>query len=258
MRAHRGGPACGVRCGLPSAPNPSARTVQRRHWSLRTQRGWSWGKGRGGGHGGGARGNWRGTPKNSAPATSDADTPDTPAPRSLSPPPSLSLAGYDYGDVLGLSLLFYEAQRSGKLPPTNRVRWRNDSNLGDKAPNGADAEGGMHDAGDHLKINFPGAWSLGQLAWAAIEFKKGFALAGQTQHVKDVLRHVASYYVKCHYQDFGYVAMVRRGGTGRRGGGKGGGADRCVYPPSPRPPLFSPIRSAPKAPTTATGAAPRT
>ena len=117
--------------------------------------------------------------------------------------------------MLGLSLLFYEAQRSGKLPPTNRVRWRNDSNLGDKAPNGADAEGGMHDAGDHLKINFPGAWSLGQLAWAAIEFKKGFALAGQTQHVKDVMRHVASYYVKCHYQDFGYVAMVRREGEGR-------------------------------------------
>lgn len=116
--------------------------------------------------------------------------------------------GYDYGDVLGLSLLFYEAQRSGKLPPTNRISWRNDSNLGDKAPNGADAAGGMHDAGDHLKINFPGAWSAGQLAWAAIEFKKGFALAGQTQHVKDVLRHVADYYVKCHFSDFGYIAMV--------------------------------------------------
>lgn len=48
--------------------------------------------------------------------------------------------------VLGLSWLFYEAQRSGKLPTTNRVPWRGDSHLDDRVP------GGLYDAGDHLKL----------------------------------------------------------------------------------------------------------
>jgi len=36
---------------------------------------------------------------------------------------------YNYGHVMGLSLLFYEAQRSGKLPADNRIPWRGDSAL---------------------------------------------------------------------------------------------------------------------------------
>ena len=36
---------------------------------------------------------------------------------------------YNYGHVMGLSLLFYEAQRSGKLPANNRIPWRGDSAL---------------------------------------------------------------------------------------------------------------------------------
>jgi hypothetical protein len=49
---------------------------------------------------------------------------------------------YDYGQVLGLSFLFYEAQRSGKLPPTNRIAWRGDSGLDHRAPDGRDVTGG--------------------------------------------------------------------------------------------------------------------
>jgi hypothetical protein len=36
---------------------------------------------------------------------------------------------YDYGQVLGLSMMFYEAQRSGKLTTNNRIKWRGDSGL---------------------------------------------------------------------------------------------------------------------------------
>ena len=54
---------------------------------------------------------------------------------------------YDYGQVLGLSWKFYEAQRSGKLPANNSIPWRGDSALGDKAPDGADVTGGWYDAG---------------------------------------------------------------------------------------------------------------
>lgn len=46
-----------------------------------------------------------------------------------------------------MSWLFYEAQRSGKLPGTNRISWRGDSALGDKAPDGSDVSGGWYDAG---------------------------------------------------------------------------------------------------------------
>jgi hypothetical protein len=55
--------------------------------------------------------------------------------------------GYDYGEVLGLSWLFYEAQRSGALPSTNRIPWRGDSALKDTAPDGSDVTGGWYDAG---------------------------------------------------------------------------------------------------------------
>lgn len=56
-------------------------------------------------------------------------------------------AGIDYGQVLGLSWLFYEAQRSGPLPPTNRIPFRGDSALKDAAPDGTEMTGGWYDAG---------------------------------------------------------------------------------------------------------------
>ena len=37
----------------------------------------------------------------------------------------------DYGAALTKSLLYYEGQRSGKLPSNQRVQWRGDSGLKD-------------------------------------------------------------------------------------------------------------------------------
>jgi len=37
----------------------------------------------------------------------------------------------DYGDALKKSFLFLEAQRSGRLPESQRVNWRGDSGLAD-------------------------------------------------------------------------------------------------------------------------------
>lgn len=53
--------------------------------------------------------------------------------------------GKDYARVLELSLLFYEAQRSGKLPENNRISWRGDSALSDRGINGEDLTGGYYD-----------------------------------------------------------------------------------------------------------------
>jgi endoglucanase len=59
-------------------------------------------------------------------------------------------------ELTGKAWLFYEAQRSGKLPPDNKIPWRNDSYLDDGSQHvpPLDLEGGWHDAGDHLKITF--------------------------------------------------------------------------------------------------------
>ena len=56
-----------------------------------------------------------------------------------------------WSTVLGNSLWFYDAQRSGKLDQGtygNRVSWRNDSALNDGSDWGIDLTGGWYDAGD--------------------------------------------------------------------------------------------------------------
>jgi hypothetical protein len=50
---------------------------------------------------------------------------------------ALASAGHhDYGDALHKSILFFEGQRSGRLPPDQRLRWRRDSGLHDGAAAG--------------------------------------------------------------------------------------------------------------------------
>lgn len=39
--------------------------------------------------------------------------------------------GFNYKEALSKAIIFLECQRSGKLPPTNRVPWRGDSGLED-------------------------------------------------------------------------------------------------------------------------------
>jgi endoglucanase len=43
---------------------------------------------------------------------------------------------HDYGMALKKSLLYFEAQRSGRLPPSQRVTWRESSGLFDGKANG--------------------------------------------------------------------------------------------------------------------------
>lgn len=44
-----------------------------------------------------------------------------------------------------MSILFFEAQRSGYLPHDHRVKWRGDSGLKDGCDVGADLTGGWYD-----------------------------------------------------------------------------------------------------------------
>lgn len=43
---------------------------------------------------------------------------------------------HDYGDALSKSVLFFEGQRSGKLPSNQRLIWRKDSALRDGSDKG--------------------------------------------------------------------------------------------------------------------------
>ncbi len=55
-----------------------------------------------------------------------------------------SLGGYpnqQWTNLLGSLLYFYEAQRSGNLPASNRVNWRNSSTLDDGKDVGIDLSG---------------------------------------------------------------------------------------------------------------------
>jgi len=40
-----------------------------------------------------------------------------------------NIQAFDYGDALSKSLLYFEAQRSGRLPYNQRVTWRDHSAL---------------------------------------------------------------------------------------------------------------------------------
>jgi endoglucanase len=81
----------------------------------------------------------------------------TPSP-TYSPPPasqgtvaSTSSPNAQWGAVLGNSLWFYDAQRSGKIDAGaygNRVSWRNDSGLKDGSDVDLDLSGGWWDAGN--------------------------------------------------------------------------------------------------------------
>lgn len=67
---------------------------------------------------------------------------------------TFSLAGnYNYGQVVEKSLLFYEAQRTGSLPASNRIPWRGNSFVTDRGTNNEDLSGGYFDAGDFVKVN---------------------------------------------------------------------------------------------------------
>jgi len=98
---------------------------------------------------------------------------------------AISAGDYDYGEVIRLSLLFYEAQRTGVLPPTNRIPWRGDSFVTDVGQDGEDLSGGFFDAGDHAKFGFPLAGTMTMLAWGMYDSKLGYEKSGEWLNALD-------------------------------------------------------------------------
>jgi endoglucanase len=125
----------------------------------------------------------------------------------------LSAQSPNYAEVLQKSMFFYECQESGQLWNDNRVTWRSHSALNDGSDAGVDLTGGWYDAGDHVKFNFPMAFTATVLAWGGIDFKEGYELSGQLQYLKRNLRWVNDYFIKCHTAPNELYGQVGNGGT---------------------------------------------
>ncbi|KAH7276275.1 hypothetical protein KP509_39G000600 [Ceratopteris richardii] len=115
---------------------------------------------------------------------------------------SLAAAGgpgyFNYADALHKNLLYFEAQRSGKLPANQRVQWRGDSAVDDGKTQGVDLQGGYYDAGDHVKFGFPMAYSMTMLAWGIVQYKQALSINGELGHALEALRWGTEYFIKAH------------------------------------------------------------
>ena len=159
---------------------------------------------------------------------------------------------FSYDDVevnfakgLQYTLHFYDANKCGKR--TGRLEWRADCHMEDQHiplkqygedfkginlpnswieehraeldPDGdgcLDCEGGMHDAGDHVKFGLPGTYAASTLGWGYYEFRDAYEKTGNAEHMEDILHAFCDFYLKALYYDkdgeqLAYVYQVGEG-----------------------------------------------
>ncbi|KAK9066791.1 hypothetical protein SSX86_014114 [Deinandra increscens subsp. villosa] len=106
-------------------------------------------------------------------------------------------ANQNYKDALAKSILFFEGQRSGRLPvsQSQNLRWRSISALADGSQAHVNLVGGYYDAGDNVKFNFPMAYTTTMLSWSALENSK--PLGPQLANVRVAIRWATDYLIKC-------------------------------------------------------------
>lgn len=63
-------------------------------------------------------------------------------------------------------------------------------------------------AGDHIKFNFPMAFSVTSLAWGLLEFKDAYEDAGQLEYMYDSIKWPLDYLMKCHVAPNVYYVQV--------------------------------------------------
>ncbi|KAI4349686.1 hypothetical protein L6164_010246 [Bauhinia variegata] len=115
-------------------------------------------------------------------------------------------SSHNYRDALTKSILFFEGQRSGKLPSNQRMTWRRDSGLSDGSAMHVDLVGGYYDAGDNVKFGFPMAFTTTMLLWGVIEF--GGLMKGELQNARMEIRWATDYLLKATaYPDTIYVQV---------------------------------------------------
>ncbi|KAK2372096.1 endoglucanase [Trifolium repens] len=109
-----------------------------------------------------------------------------------------SSANYDYVDALGKAILFFEGQRSGKLPKDQRVKWRGDSALSDGKSQNVNLVGGYYDAGDNVKFGWPMSFTVSLLNWAAVEYESEISSVNQLDYLHNAIRWGADFIIQAH------------------------------------------------------------
>ncbi|KQJ83374.1 endoglucanase 12 [Brachypodium distachyon] len=101
-----------------------------------------------------------------------------------------------YTDALHKALLFFNAQKSGKLPKNNGIPWRGNSGLKDGSDL-TDVKGGLvggyYDAGDNIKFHFPMAFSMTLLSWSVVEYSARYKAIGEYDHVRELIKWGTDY-----------------------------------------------------------------
>lgn len=122
--------------------------------------------------------------------------------------------GYNYGDALAKSLLFYQLQESGKLSDEtlSRTNWRADSGLKDGSDFNLDLTGGWYDAGDNVKFNLPMAYSSMVLGWSYLNNPEAYQKSGQAKWMLHDIKWANDYFVKCNPDSSTYFYQVGDGG----------------------------------------------
>ena len=133
---------------------------------------------------------------------------------------------YNYGEALQKSILFYELQRSGKLPDTTRCNWRGDSGLNDGSDAGLDLTGGWYDAGDNVKFNLPMAYTASMLGWSILQDSSAYRESGQLAYAMANIKWANDYFIKCHPEDEVYYYQV---GDGNQDHSYWGAAETVEY-----------------------------
>ncbi|XP_031113750.1 endoglucanase 3-like [Ipomoea triloba] len=108
---------------------------------------------------------------------------------------SMVIATPNYRDALAKSILFFEGQRSGRIPRGQQITWRGNSGLSDGSLAHVDLTGGYYDAGDNVKFNFPMAYTTTMLSWSALEYGK--RMGPQLQSTREAIRWATDYLLKC-------------------------------------------------------------
>lgn len=107
---------------------------------------------------------------------------------------SLAFTTQEYHEALEKSILFFEGQRSGKLPSNQQLTWRGDSGLSDGSSYHVDLVGGYYDAGDNVKFGLPMAFTTTLLAWSVIEFES--SMHEQIENARATIRWSTDYLLK--------------------------------------------------------------
>ncbi|XP_009595607.1 endoglucanase 25 [Nicotiana tabacum] len=158
--------------------------------------------------------------------------------RHRSPPPD------NYTLALRKALMFFNAQRSGKLPKHNNVSWRGSSGMQDGKSDDStmfkNLVGGYYDAGDAIKFNFPQSFALTMLSWSVIEYSAKYEAAGELSHVKDIIKWGTDYLLKTFNSSADTIdRIVAQVGKGDTSGGPDPNDHYCWVRPEdidyPRP-----------------------